>query len=81
MDAQTTGTVDFYICYQAFNVAGVMVDEDLVGFPLNPGQSKVFPFDSLLDRATVVATDISVRIVVRSDDAIVHTYYLQATLR
>jgi len=80
VDAQTSGTVSMYLCYVAYNAAGVTVDENLQGLPITPSTSIVFPFSSLLDRTTVASVGLSMRFVLRSQDAFVSKYYIQATL-
>jgi hypothetical protein len=81
VDAQITGTVSMYMCYQAFDSSGTVVDANLPGVAVTPGTTVVFPFSSLLDRTTVATTQVSVRFVLRSVDATVSRYFIQTTLR
>jgi len=81
VDAQTSGTVDMYICYQAYDVSNTVVDENLTGVEITPNTTIVFPFSSLLARGSVVSVEVSMRFVLRTPDAVVSQYYMQATLR
>lgn len=86
IDAEVTGDVSLYLCYRAYNAAGVIVDENLVGAnldthvgadPLTPSTAFVFPFATDLDRSTVARTDVYLKMVHRSLDAVVERFLIQ----
>lgn len=79
-DAVTSGTVSCYLCYRAFDASGNLLDENTNGFAITSGTAKVFPFSSGVTRANVVSTEVDLRFVLRSTDAAVARYFLQATL-
>jgi hypothetical protein len=79
-DAQVTGTVSVYLCYRAYSATGVLLDENLQGVLITPGSSIVFPFASTVVRANIASTELSLRFVLRSVDAVVSRYCLQVTL-
>jgi hypothetical protein len=58
--------VDLYLCYQAFNAAGVVLDENLAGVALSSGAAQVFPFGTGLVPSAVDHVDIYIKIVHRT---------------
>jgi hypothetical protein len=94
LDAAVTGTVDCYLCYCAYDAADQLVDENIAaGADLNgtagpdpfvPGTAVIFPFgDHLTDerRLTVHHTDVYLKWVPRSSDALVERFRIQVTNR
>lgn len=80
-DAVTSGTVACYLCYRAYDATGTLLDENLQGVPVTPGSAFVFPFAGTADRDSIASTEVDLRFVLRSADASVTRYSLQATLR
>lgn len=79
-DAEISGTVSCYLCYRAYDAGGNLLDENTNGFAITPGTAEVFPFANTITRANVVSTELDLRFVLRSTDAAVSRYFLQATL-
>ena len=77
VDVDLHGTVDFYLYYRAFNASGLKVDENIVGVALVPGTTIVFPFAEDLDRGFVHHTDIYLKMVHRTTDAVVERFLIQ----
>ncbi len=80
LDLQTAGTVDVYLCYFAYDSAGNLLDSNTDGFAITSGAPVVFPFTSGVVLNNVASTEIDLRFVLRSVDAVVERYYLQATI-
>jgi hypothetical protein len=79
-DAEILGTVGCYLCYRAYDASGNLLDENTNGFAITFGTAEVFPFASTVTRANVASTEIDLRFVLRSTNAAVSRYFLQATL-
>jgi hypothetical protein len=80
-DADSLGTVSFYLAYVAYSSTGAVVDTNYSGIPLTPGNATVFAFSSGVNRAQVDHMDIYLKIVHRSANALVERYLLQITSR
>ena len=80
LDLQTVGTVDVYVCYFAYDSAGNLLDSNTNGFAITSGAPVVFPFTFGVVLDNVASTEISLRFVLRSTDAVVERYYLQTTI-
>jgi hypothetical protein len=78
-DAQVYGTINSYICYQAYSSTGALLDENLLGFSVTPGSSIVFPFSSGVTISNISYVVISLRFVLRSINSGIYKYNLQVT--
>lgn len=75
-DMDTYQQVNAYLCYEAFNSAGLKVDENLQGVVLPVG-AMVFPFSPTLDRTTVASVNIYFKFVPATPQAVLERYFLQ----
>lgn len=68
-----------YLCWIAYNSAGVEVDSNTMGVLITPGECAVFPFPSpsLLDRQSIDHVDIFLKFVLRNSEIVLQRYLLQ----
>lgn len=81
LDMESTGTTAVYLCYEAFNSVGVVVDSNTTGFALTPGDSMVLPYTSGTDLSTIASVQLSLKFALRDATSVISRYNLQATLR
>lgn len=78
LDADTHGDVDFFVCFTAYDGNGQVIDQNHVGVPIPAAGAIPFPFsESLADRGAVGSAEIFLKIVMRSEDAVVERFLLQ----
>jgi hypothetical protein len=79
-DASYTGSPQFYLCFRAYNAAGVQQDLQIQGIALTSGSTLVFPFVNTLNRTLVNHVDIFVKIAFRSASDIVERFVIQTDI-
>ena len=79
VDWQAFGNVDVYLCFRAFNAAGVVLDEQLQGLQYTNGQTIVFPFayGSSFDPTQVAYTWVYLKIIPRDPNAMMERFLVQ----
>jgi hypothetical protein len=75
--ADYSGDVDFYLGFRVFNSSGVEQDAQLMGVPLVPDVAQVFPFALTLDPTTVYNGEFYLKLVLRSNDALVERFLVE----
>ena len=79
-DAESVSTCDVYLCYQAFNSVGVLVDQNTTGILMAPGTSFVVPYTGGTVLADITSTQVSFKTVLRSASSVLSRFNLQAAL-
>jgi hypothetical protein len=79
-DAQSTSTCDVYLCYQAFNSVGVLVDQNATGILMTPGTSFMMSYTGGTVLANIASTQISFKMVLRNASSVLSRFNLQAAL-
>lgn len=80
LDLEYTGACQAYVCYQAFSATGVLVDENVTGFAVTSGTSFVMPYTSGTTVSNIASVQLSLKFALRSADAVLSRYNLQAVL-
>lgn len=72
---------DAYVCYKAFDASGVLLDSNLNGIEIVPGQCMAFPYSSssIVSLANIASVDIFLKFVFRSADVVLERYLLQVS--
>ena len=79
-DAESVSTCDVYLCYQAFNSVGVLVDQNTTGILMTPGASFVVPYTGGTVLADITSTQVSFKTVLRSASSVLSRFNIQAAL-
>lgn len=79
LDLEAIGTFDTYLCFSAFNSAGVLLDSS-TGTLLTPGVAFLFPFNPATVLSNVASVQVSLKIALRDASSILSRYNMQATL-
>jgi hypothetical protein len=80
LDEEAVGTCSVYLCYQAFNAAGVLVDENTKGVLMTPATSFIVPYTTGVVLASIASTQITLKVVLRDAGCVFSRYNLQAVL-
>ena len=72
---------DIYLCWKAYDSSDVILDEELVGYEIEPGECAVWPFPvpSIFPRINVDHVDIFLKFVFRSSEVVLQQYLLQVS--
>lgn len=78
-DPNSINTSNVYLCWIAYNSAGLIIDQELSGVMINQGACEIWPFASLslLDRGNIHNIDIFLKFVIRDKNAVVQRFLLQ----
>lgn len=68
-----------YLCWIAYNSSDVIINENLTGVLITPGECAVFPFitSSLWDKSSIDHVDIFLKFVFRNTEVVLQRYLLQ----
>ena len=77
----SVSTLNVYLCWIAYSASNVVLNQELSGYSITPGECAVWPFPnlSLLDRSQVDHVDIFLKFVLRNQDTVVQRYLLQVS--
>ena len=78
-DALTDGTISSYLCYKAYDGNDSVVDENTTGILITPGTAMCFPLSEAVNRLDIDHTNIWIKFVHRSSNALVEKFLLQVT--
>jgi hypothetical protein len=81
LDYQNDNQVEVYLCYQAFSATGVILDQNLSGFLINPGTAVVVPYTAGTVLTNIASFQVSLKFILRNTASVLSRYNLQAVLQ